>query len=604
MNTQSLATALATLRRASTELGSRLSAGMILELGRLCLALFTALGRLVHCHHDPRLVLAHAKLVEQFAWLIHGEQLEVALDAELAGAHSLTLQEYDALAAGTTNFQSPAQRVRGRTCYKDTANLLAAWLNIDYHEAAGRIADAHRLVGRRTMEGTRCNPRFERLAGVYRDPSIDRRQVAQAARALDRLEAPDEIFNGVDTALTATAQDGLLLEEHAAAILRAEEQRTAKKKLGALVTEYREANGENIPPELGLFVRPTRHGVQEFVIRAVGADAERIRSLIAQADNWRTQAGTAARIAADGAAAQASGTGSAKDRGTTGKELDSGNQPAPSAPAGPSEAKGSAASPAATPANASTGADGAADPTPLVPDPDWLRTDQPPPQWAVDPDAGPPAASDPAQAPPAPAAAQTPEPDFTAPEVSAARRRLNALVALLSQSMDGTGKTKTVTPEVVVHLDYDSLLNLAQAKGVTAHGQRIGATELRLLLCQARLIPMMFNSLGQVLDVGRSQRLYNTVQRKIIIARDGGCIVPGCTVPPELVEAHHYEDGGWAGGCPTSVDKGAGACKGHHADVHAGLFKIIRYKGLPHVLYPKHIDPLQIPRRNTYWKAA
>ncbi|WP_374700324.1 DUF222 domain-containing protein [Arthrobacter sp. JCM 19049] len=140
-------------------------------------------------------------------------------------------------------------------------------------------------------------------------------------------------------------------------------------------------------------------------------------------------------------------------------------------------------------------------------------------------------------------------------EVSAARRRLNALVALLSQNMDGTGKTKTVTPEVVVHLDYDSLLNLAQAEGVTAHGQRIGATELRLLLCQARLIPMMFNSLGQVLDVGRSQRLYNTVQRKIIIARDGGCIVPGCTVPPELVEAHHYEDGGWAGGCPTSVDK-------------------------------------------------
>ncbi|MCG3017317.1 hypothetical protein KZ288_26635, partial [Escherichia coli] len=48
-------------------------------------------------------------------------------------------------------------------------------------------------------------------------------------------------------------------------------------------------------PEVGIFRRATVLGVDQYLIRVEGLEAELLRSAIAQADNPRTQAGAAAR---------------------------------------------------------------------------------------------------------------------------------------------------------------------------------------------------------------------------------------------------------------------------------------------------------------------
>lgn len=42
-------------------------------------------------------------------------------------------------------------------------------------------------------------------------------------------------------------------------------------------------------------------------------------------------------------------------------------------------------------------------------------------------------------------------------------------------------------------------------------------------------------------------------------------------------------------------------CRNDHTAEQAGIIKVVNYKGLPHVIMPKHIDPTQTPQRNTYW---
>ena len=135
MNAPALIAALRTACQVPLHLGPALSGAMLLRLGYLCLALYTALGKLVHGSGDPRLVLAHLQLAERFAQQVHGDQLSGALQAEATGAHALSLEGYAALrvpaddpeAISDDLFAGEPGIVPGRCCYKDTAELLAAW---------------------------------------------------------------------------------------------------------------------------------------------------------------------------------------------------------------------------------------------------------------------------------------------------------------------------------------------------------------------------------------------------------------------------------------------------------------------------------------------
>ena len=76
---------------------------------------------------------------------------------------------------------------------------------------------------------------------------------------------------------------------------------------------------------------------------------------------------------------------------------------------------------------------------------------------------------------------------------------------------------------------------------------------LAALLCSAVLHGVVTDGPGgAVLYHGRSKRLSSPAQVRALIARDRGCIVPGCTQPPHRCEAHHVR--WWRHGGGTDID--------------------------------------------------
>src|SRR5699024_9721323 len=54
---------------------------------------------------------------------------------------------------------------------------------------------------------------------------------------------------------------------------------------------------------------------------------------------------------------------------------------------------------------------------------------------------------------------------------------------------------------------------------------------LRLMACNASLIPAVLNSKGEPLDVGRAQRAFPSSIRRAVVLRDVCCAYPGCNMP-------------------------------------------------------------------------
>lgn len=89
---------------------------------------------------------------------------------------------------------------------------------------------------------------------------------------------------------------------------------------------------------------------------------------------------------------------------------------------------------------------------------------------------------------------------------------------------------------------------------------------LQTLLCDAALHPVIVNSLGVPIDMGRTVRLATPAQRRALTVRDGGCVFPGCNAPAAWCDAHHvnhFEDGG-----PTDLNNLALLCRHHHGITH------------------------------------
>ncbi len=78
---------------------------------------------------------------------------------------------------------------------------------------------------------------------------------------------------------------------------------------------------------------------------------------------------------------------------------------------------------------------------------------------------------------------------------------------------------------------------------------KLTAGEVRRLACTAQIIPAVLDGKSEVLDLGRSSRLFKPAQRKAMIIRDRECRAEGCTIPAAWCEAHHWGRP-WAAGWP------------------------------------------------------
>ncbi|WP_166404620.1 HNH endonuclease signature motif containing protein [Labedella endophytica] len=95
-----------------------------------------------------------------------------------------------------------------------------------------------------------------------------------------------------------------------------------------------------------------------------------------------------------------------------------------------------------------------------------------------------------------------------------------------------------------------------------------------------------FNGSGRVLSLGSVQRCFTPSQRRAINARDGGCVIPGCTTPAGWCEVHHVIP--WRDGGPTHTDNGVLLCWGHHQIIDSGPWELSMPDGVPYVRGPGH----------------
>ena len=151
-------------------------------------------------------------------------------------------------------------------------------------------------------------------------------------------------------------------------------------------------------------------------------------------------------------------------------------------------------------------------------------------------------------------------------------------------------------PAVRLHVTAADLDRRAGSGAFEGQTAPVSIATVERHACAAGLVPILFDGVGQPLDVGRDQRLFTSRQRIALAARDGGCRFPGCDRPPSWCEAHHiehwYRDDG-----RTDVADGVLLCRHHHLLVHNNGWRVVRDGGDYSVIPPRSIDPAQVPIR-------
>jgi Domain of unknown function (DUF222) len=197
-----------------------------------------------------------------------------------------------------------------------------------------------------------------------------------------------------------------------------------------------------------------------------------------------------------------------------------------------------------------------------------------------------------------PLAEPLPEDDGVKDPRTRGQRVADALVELVSHALDqGTlPETGGERPHVAMTLDYHRLTESLPGLLIDT-GAVLAPSEARRLACDAGIFPMVLSGSSLVLDIGRASRQWPAGTRRAIVARDRGCVFPGCNRPPSLTRVHHRHH--WGAGGPTTVDNGALLCEHHHRVVHRhGWAVILDTHGLPALVPPRGIDPDQRPRQH------
>ncbi|KDA06174.1 hypothetical protein DC31_12235 [Microbacterium sp. CH12i] len=109
--------------------------------------------------------------------------------------------------------------------------------------------------------------------------------------------------------------------------------------------------------------------------------------------------------------------------------------------------------------------------------------------------------------------------------------------------------------------------------------------------CAGGIQRILFDERGRIVSLGTSGRIFNSLQRRSIVRRDGGCIVPGCTVPPTWCEVHHVHE--HADGGPTHTDNGVLLCWFHHRTLHLSHWQVRMNRGVPEIRGPEWWDAEQ-----------
>jgi Domain of unknown function (DUF222) len=118
---------------------------------------------------------------------------------------------------------------------------------------------------------------------------------------------------------------------------------------------------------------------------------------------------------------------------------------------------------------------------------------------------------------------------------------------------------------VVVTVGLDSL---QQGLGTATLGDGSSLTPgaTRRLACNAAILPAVLGGDSEILDLGRTKRLFTPAQRRALRIRDKRCRAEGCDISAEWTEAHHLTP--WQAGGRTDLANGILLCPFHHHLIH------------------------------------
>jgi len=198
---------------------------------------------------------------------------------------------------------------------------------------------------------------------------------------------------------------------------------------------------------------------------------------------------------------------------------------------------------------------------------------------------------------------------WTEPAPSFEARRAQALITLVHAYSAGGDAPQHGgdRPRVVVLIDYDNLVRSVAGATLMGSNTRISPSEARRLACDSDILAVVLGSDSQILDVGRTTRLFTGDLRQAIAVRDRGYVFPGCDREPRDCDAHHIVP--WTQNGPTSIDNAALVCPTHHrliepdpnadrATEHERWHLRMGLGGKPEVIPPSHRDQHRQPQRH------
>ena len=514
-------------------------AELLQQMAQAAAALQHACSQLGSAELDAGQAAYYAYLCEQAGQTLTHTEVMAARQLQATGAHQLPAEAFEAVAAA--GLEPKLEQIQELPSRTESGRALCkdtvSLLKTWLHLGYG--AAKSRVAAAESLLGRTNEDGTTQPAGY---PVLGAAFTAGTASPRALMTAAAQLRRAAPDLAHPVPGAPTLPELEAAALdYIIQEPESAKKHLHDALAEAATARRsyESLAAEAGVYRLGERNGLHWYLVKAMAHDAAVIESILEQADNPATLAGNRMalnQLVADGMASQA------------------GKEPA------------------------------------LLWDDSASM-----PEWAREPGSGIPAQT---------AIPTAAGPDAEVGELEPALRRLAALVATLrarsSGAPDGAGKSPAlVEPKVLVHLDYEKMAAGAAVFATTSSGLALSAAEARTMLCTAGIYPVVLSGKGQVLDIGRAQRLFSPHLKRALAARDRGCLYPGCTMPASCCEADHllaWEDGG-----PTSVENGALFCPNHHHARHAGLFEVLMRGGVPYVRLPAYLDPQRRLRRNTYW---
>jgi hypothetical protein len=107
-------------------------------------------------------------------------------------------------------------------------------------------------------------------------------------------------------------------------------------------------------------------------------------------------------------------------------------------------------------------------------------------------------------------------------------------------------------------------------------GPAITNETARRLACDGDIARLIVGADGEVLDHGRTKRLFTPAQRRAILTRyDNTCPWGDCDRPAGWLQMHHIEEWERDHG-PTDLANGIPPCRTHHKCLHEGGFTVTR----------------------------